>query len=87
MDPFWNTSSLCPFLKVRDQVSCAYKTRGRITILYILVWFCSRGGGFSEVHGCKLSPNLACSSFPRESNSVMFTSRSNTWSLAHLKEY
>jgi hypothetical protein len=35
---FSNTLSLCPSLKVRDQVSHPYKTTGKIVVLYILTF-------------------------------------------------
>lgn len=35
---FLNALNLCLSLKVRDQISHPYKTRGKITILYILIF-------------------------------------------------
>jgi hypothetical protein len=35
---FWNTFSLCSYLKVRDKVSHPYRTTGRIIVLYILIF-------------------------------------------------
>jgi hypothetical protein len=35
---FSNTLSLCSFLNVSDQVSHAYKTTGKLTVLYILIF-------------------------------------------------
>jgi hypothetical protein len=35
---FSNTLSLCSFLNVRDQVSHAYRTTGKITVSYILIF-------------------------------------------------
>jgi hypothetical protein len=37
--PFSNTLSLCYSLNVRDQVSNPYKTKGKITVLYTLMFF------------------------------------------------
>jgi hypothetical protein len=36
---FSETFSLCSSLKVRDQVSHPYGTTGKITVLYILIFF------------------------------------------------
>jgi len=35
---FSNTPNLCSSLSVRDQVSHPYKTTGKITVLYILIF-------------------------------------------------
>jgi hypothetical protein len=35
---FSNTLSLCSSLNVRDQVSCPYKTTGKVVVLYILMF-------------------------------------------------
>jgi hypothetical protein len=36
---FSNTLSLCSFLNIRDQASHQYRTTGKITVLYILIFF------------------------------------------------
>jgi hypothetical protein len=37
---FSNTLSLCTSLNVRNQVSYPYRTKGKITVLYILIFKC-----------------------------------------------
>ena len=51
---FWNTISLCTSLNVRDQVSHTYKTTGKTTVVFVLI-FMSHNSWLIDI---RLSPNL-----------------------------
>jgi hypothetical protein len=67
---FSKTLSLCSYLKVRDQVSHPYSTTGKITVLYILVFFIWNGKTkYFGLNNSKHSLYLICSWFHHECHS------------------
>jgi hypothetical protein len=85
-----NTLHVCSYLDVRDPVSHPYKTTGRITVLYILIFTFSDTDGKakdSELCGSKHSPNFIYSYFPRECNFYLLTSFSNIWNLPNFQRF
>jgi hypothetical protein len=46
-----NTLSICSFLKIRDHVSCPYRTTGKIIVFYIIIFTISRADEKTEASG------------------------------------
>jgi hypothetical protein len=60
-----------------DQLSHIYKTRGKIAVLYILIFMLLGSrleDKFSELNGIKHSPDLICFYFPHELNFYLLLS-------------
>jgi hypothetical protein len=84
---FSKTLSLCSTPKVRDQVSHPYSTNGKITIMYISVfWFFDmrREDDFG-LNNRKHSLNLIYSWFHHKCHYDLLVSSPSIWILPHFK--